>query len=92
MTLETTRLVLRPWDESDAEELYRYAKDPEVGPIAGWPVHTSVQNSREIIRDVLSAPETYAVVLKETSLPVIPVPRHTRHMRTCENRGCSFFS
>lgn len=45
-------------------------KDPAVGPIAGWPPHTSVENSREIIRDVLTAPETYAVVLKETGKPV----------------------
>lgn len=56
---------MRPWKESDAENLYEYAKDPNVGPIAGWPVHTSVENSREIIRDVLSAEETYAVCLKE---------------------------
>ena len=68
--LETERLVLRPWDDGDAEELYRYAKDPAVGPIAGWPPHTSVENSREIIRDVLSAAETYAVVLKETGKPI----------------------
>lgn len=68
--LETERLILRPWEESDAEELFRYTKDPAVGPIAGWPPHTSVENSREIIREVLSAPETYAVVLKETGLPV----------------------
>ena len=64
MMLETERLLLRPWMESDAEDLYRYASDPEVGPIAGWPVHTSVENSREIIRDVFSAEETYAVCLK----------------------------
>ena len=51
MILETERLILRPWDESDAEDLYRYASDPAVGPIAGWPVHTSVENSREIIHD-----------------------------------------
>ena len=70
MTLETERLLLRPWEESDAEELFRYARDPDVGPIAGWPPHTSVENSREIIRSVLSSPETYAVVLKETGLPV----------------------
>ena len=70
MTLETNRLILRPWEEADAEELYKYAKDPAVGPIAGWPPHTSVENSREIIRDVLTAPETYAVVLKETGKPV----------------------
>ncbi len=70
MTLETERLILRPWTEGDAGELYRYAKDPAVGPAAGWPVHTSVEDSRRIVRDVLSAPETYAVVLKETGLPV----------------------
>ena len=70
MILETGRLILRRWEEADAEELYQYAKDPAVGPIAGWPPHTSVENSRAIIRDVLTAPETYAVVLKETGKPV----------------------
>ena len=33
MILETNRLILRPWEESDAEECYKYAKDPLVGPI-----------------------------------------------------------
>lgn len=70
MILETERLILRPWEERDAEDLYKYASHPDIGPIAGWAVHTSVENSREIIHDVLSAPETYAVVLKETCQPV----------------------
>lgn len=64
MIIETKRLILRPWRESDAEDLFRYASAPEVGPSAGWPVHTSVQNSLEIIRNVLAVPETYAVVPK----------------------------
>lgn len=66
MQLETRRLILRPWEERDAEELYRYAQDDRIGPIAGWPPHTSVENSLEIIRTVLSEPETYAVILKDT--------------------------
>ena len=70
MNLETQRLILRPWQESDAEALYKYASHPDVGPIAGWAVHTSVENSRDIIRGILSAPNTYAVVLKETNEPV----------------------
>ena len=65
ITLTTERLILRPWEETDAQSLYEYAKDERIGPIAGWPVHTSVENSREIIRAVLSVPETYAVCLKE---------------------------
>ena len=64
-TFTTDRLLLRSWTEADAEDLYRYAKDPQVGPAAGWPVHTSVENSREIIKNVLSEPETYAICLKE---------------------------
>ena len=63
--LETRRLLLRPWQESDAEKLYEYAKDPDVGPPAGWPPHTSVEESQQIIRNVLLVPETYAVCLKD---------------------------
>ena len=76
MILETKRLILRPWREEDAEELYKYAKDPEVGPPAGWLAHTSVENSREIIRDVFSAPETYAVCLKENGKSIGSVGLH----------------
>ena len=68
--LETKRLVLRHWTETDAEECYRYARDPLVGMPAGWAAHTSVENSRQVIRDILAVPETYAIVLKETGLPV----------------------
>lgn len=70
MILETRRLILRPWQETDAADLYAYAKDLAIGPIAGWPPHTSLENSREILKGVLSAPHTYAVVLRETGKPV----------------------
>ncbi len=70
ITMETPRLLLRPWTEADAEALYKYASDPAVGPAAGWEVHTSVEESREIIRTVLSEPETYAVVWKESGEPI----------------------
>ena len=76
MVLETNRLLLRPWSEADAEECFRYASDPRVGPSAGWPVHTSVENSRRIIRDVLMVPETYAIVLKESGLPIGSIGLH----------------
>ena len=63
--IETERLILRPWQEDDAEALYKYASDPDIGPPAGWPPHTSVENSRDIIRTVFAAPQTYAVCLKD---------------------------
>ena len=48
MILETERLILRPWKEDDADSLYQYAGDPEVGPVAGWPVHTSAERSSKM--------------------------------------------
>lgn len=64
--MKTSRLTLRPWQQTDAEALYRYAKDPDVGPRAGWPPHESVEQSREIIRTVFAAPEVYAMALPLT--------------------------
>ncbi|GEM_PF-143535 len=68
--LQTGRLILRPWEESDAENLYKYAKDPAIGPPAGWKPHESVEESREIIKNVLNGPEAYAVCLKEDGKPI----------------------
>lgn len=85
MILETERLILRPWREDDAEDLYKYACDPDVGPIAGWRVHTSVENSREIIRTVLSAPETYAVCLKSDGRPIGSIGFHRNDLAEADD-------
>lgn len=48
MNMEKQRLILRSWSEHDAESLYNYAKVLAIGPIAGWPLHTSVENKKNI--------------------------------------------
>lgn len=63
--LYTERLVLRPFHDEDAEALYLLARDPAVGPAAGWPVHKDPEDSLQIIRNVLSVRETYAIVRRE---------------------------
>ena len=52
---------MRPWLDSDAGTLFKYASDPEVGPRAGWPPHKSVEESFEIIRTVFSGEGMWAV-------------------------------
>lgn len=64
--IETKRLVLRPWTEADAPALFGLARDPEIGPAAGWMPHGSVEESRRIIREVLATWESYAIQLCET--------------------------
>lgn len=70
MNLETPRLLLRPWQGTDAADLYHYARDERIGPIAGWPPHTSVEHSAEIIRTIFNHPEIYAIELKQTGRAV----------------------
>lgn len=66
-TIETERLKLTPWTSSkdDAEGLYAYAKDPDVGPNAGWKPHASVEESAEIIRELFLPNEVWAIRDKE---------------------------
>ena len=68
--IETERLILRPWREEDAAELYRWASDPQVGPAAGWAPHKSLEDSLEILRTILMKPDTWAVTLPGGDGPV----------------------
>lgn len=85
MILQTKLLILRPWREEDAEDLYKYASDSDIGPAAGWPPHTSVENSREIIRTVLSEPETYAVCLREDGRAIGSIGLHRKDLAEADD-------
>ena len=63
-TLESERLLLRPWKESDAEALYEYARTPNVGPAAGWKPHASIDETRMILKSFMEEDETWAVTLR----------------------------
>lgn len=64
--METDRILLRHWRDDDAETLFKWASDPDVGPRAGWPPHKSVEESLEIIRTVFNNDSNWAIVLKAT--------------------------
>ena len=68
--LRTEHLLLRPWEERDADDLYAYARDPSVGPITGWPPHKSIEESRQILRTVLCVPHTFAICLLQDGRPI----------------------
>lgn len=68
--LETERLILRKWTEEDAESLFEYAKDSEIGPAAGWPPHKSVEESRAVIKNVFDGAECYAICEKENNIAI----------------------
>lgn len=77
--LETKRLVLRPFTEKDAADVYGYARDPRVGPVAGWSPHKDVMESVTIIRTVFSAPYVLAIEDKESGKVIGSVGFVGRH-------------
>ena len=69
-TLETKRLRLEAWSRRDAEALYEYAKNPAVGPPAGWRPHASIRDSRFVIKKMLIPSGTWKIVFRETGMPI----------------------
>lgn len=65
MIITTDRLILRPWEDTDAAALYEQAKSPEVGPVAGWPPHRDIENSAEVIKQILKKDGNFAICLKD---------------------------
>ncbi len=63
--IETPRLIIRPWRESDLQDFYEYAKVDGVGQMAGWAPHASIEKSKEILELFLSENKTFALEFKE---------------------------
>ena len=84
--LMTERLILRPWSEEDTDDLYMYASDPDVGPIAGWPPHHTAEESRTIIQTVFNQNEMYAVCLKEDNRAIGAIQLKDRDHTDLTNR------
>ncbi len=60
--LQTERLLLRPFEQSDLEDLFAYARQPEVGPAAGWRPHEDIEETREVLQNFLDNSEELAIV------------------------------
>lgn len=69
-TLVTDRLILSRWKLSDARSLFEYAKNPNVGPAAGWPPHPNLWYSLRLILQVLIPTGVYAIRDKKTGAAI----------------------
>ena len=63
--IQTPRLILRPWKESDLADFYEYASVEGVGEMVGWCHHKSLDESRMILDMFLAGKKTFALELKE---------------------------
>ena len=69
--LRTERLILREISILDAEDMFEYATDPAIGPMAGWIPHQTIEDSIRVISlfhetKKRGEPGVYAIVEKNT--------------------------
>jgi putative acetyltransferase len=81
-TLVTDRLLLRPFEESDLQDFFEYAKSPNVGPNAGWPPHSNIEESRDILEAFMDNEEVWALVLKENNKLIGSIGLHKDQLRS----------
>lgn len=87
--LETPRLVLRGWRESDLEDLFAYCSNPEVGPDAGWQPHADKSVSRGVLRQFMDSGEVWAVVDRRSRRVIGSIGLHEEKRGTMPTAGCS---
>ena len=76
--IETERLILRPWRESDVEDFYEYARVDGVGQMAGWLPHKDMEESRQILSMFIDEKKTFALELKESGKVIGSIGLETR--------------
>ena len=59
--LKTERLILRPWRETDLDDLYAYASVDGVGQMAGWKPHENREESKMILDLFIREKKTFAL-------------------------------
>ena len=64
--IETERLILRAWKESDLSDFNEYARVEGVGEMAGWNHHESLEKSRQILELFIREKKTLALVEKQS--------------------------
>lgn len=67
IVIETQRLILRPFKQSDLDDFYEYASVDGVGEMAGWKHHESKDESQSILDLFINEDKTFAIVLKENN-------------------------
>ena len=65
-TIETDRLILRPFEQADLDDFFEYASVEGTGEMAGWHHHQDKQKSQEILDLFISEDKTFAVCLRQS--------------------------
>jgi len=59
--IETNRLVLRPFSESDAPDVFESCKNPNLGNNAGWKPHETIEETIDVLNAIFIGKEGFGL-------------------------------
>ena len=84
--IETNRITLRPFNQTDLSDFYEYASVPGVGEMAGWPHHKSIEISQKVLDSFMENNEVYAIWHKVDKKVIGSLGLHKRGWLTKDER------
>ena len=87
--IETNRLVLRPFSESDAPDVFESCKNPNLGNNAGWKPLETIEETIDVLNTYLSEKKgfglSYQKRLNKSLAPLASflIPKEKTHMLAC---------
>lgn len=86
-TIETERLILRALRIDDCEHMFQYAKKPNIGPMAGWQPHQTIEDTIKILKLMVTEGEVWAITIKPSDVICGTIGLHVRNfMNAVEDR------
>ena len=67
MKLVSERIIIREFSYNDLDDYFEFAKNPYVGPMAGWKPVPSKDVARQILAKYMLYKDVFAICLKENN-------------------------
>ncbi|XMB66526.1 GNAT family protein [Mycoplasmatota bacterium zrk1] len=76
--LKTERLILKGLSLDDLSAFFDYCKNPNIGPMAGWKPHDSMEESEKILKGMITSNEVWGLYHKKDKRLIGTIGLHKR--------------
>jgi RimJ/RimL family protein N-acetyltransferase len=86
--IETERFIMRPFKESDAEDVYEYLKEPAVNCFAEMKLHSLDEAKAEVKNRIGETEYYFAITLKDTGKVIGEIDAYTEDYNISSQHLC----
>ena len=76
VVLRTERLTLRPWRQTDLQDLFAFASQSGVGEMCGWRPHTAIEESQRMLDALIAGKISFALEYQDKAIGMLGIPKY----------------